>query len=192
MLRILSMGALWLTLGFSHLSAEEQADFREKSRSHAQSLMIPEDPNGNTGVISDLEFSPDSKMLAVAYGRFHALLQDPEPGLAIVWDVVSGKRLAIFNSFKDGVSNVDFSADGKLLATGGYDGSVQLWRVSDWSRQTLIKLDSESVTTLDFSPDNATLAVGTTVWEEDSLKPNLHLYRGRDGTGKEESAVSCE
>ena len=65
MLRILISGAMWLTLGFSHLSAEDRSDVREKFRSHAQSLVIPEDPNGNTSVISDLEFSSDSKMLAV-------------------------------------------------------------------------------------------------------------------------------
>lgn len=189
MLRILIAGALWLTLGFSHLSGEERADVCEKSRSHAQSLVIPEDPNGNTSVISDLKFSSDSKMLAVAYGRFRGLLQKPDPGQAIVWDVASGKRLATFNSFKDGVSCVDFSKDGTLLATGSYDGSVQLWRVKDWSRQAGIELDSESVTTLDFSPDSTSIAVGTMVWEEDSLKPNLHLYQV--ATGREMKSLRC-
>ncbi|WP_417378452.1 WD40 repeat domain-containing protein [Gimesia sp.] len=189
MLRNLMTGALWLTLGFSHLSAEEQAVVQESPNNHALSLETPENPNGNTNVISDLEFSPDSKMLAVAYGRFQALLQKPDPGLVIVWDVASGKRLATLNNYKDGVSSISFSANGKLLATGSYDGTVQLWRVSDWSRQALIKVVSGPVTVLAFSPDSTSIAVGTTVREEDPMKPNLHLYQV--ATGGEMKSLRC-
>ncbi|QDV16564.1 WD domain, G-beta repeat [Gimesia panareensis] len=189
MLRILSVTVLCLTLGFAPLSAEERSDADVSTGHHVQNLEVPEDPNGNTDVISDLEFSPDSKMLAVAYGRFRGLLQKPDPGRVIIWDIASGKRLATLNSFKDGVSSVGFSADGKLLAAGGYDGSLQLWRVSDWARQVAINLDSQSVTALDFSPDNVTLAVGTMLWKSASQKSNLHLYQVT--TGRESKSLQC-
>ena len=189
MLRNLMMGALWLTLGFSHLSAEEQAVAQETPDIHPLSLETPENPNGNTNVISDLEFSPDSKMLAVAYGRDQALLQKSDPGLAIVWDVASGKRLATLNKYKDGVSSISFSSNGKLLATGSYDGTVQIWRGSNWSRQALIKVVSGPVTALDFSPDSTSIAVGTTVQGEVPMKPNLHLYQV--ATGREMISLRC-
>lgn len=189
MLRILSVTVLCLTLGFATLSAEDWSAANTLTGHQVQSLEVPEDPNGNTDVISDLEFSPDSNMLAVAYGRFRGLLQEPDPGRVIVWDIASGKRLATFNSFKDGVSSIGFSADGKLLAAGGYDGSLQLWRVSDWARQVAINLDAQSVTSLDFAPDNTTLAVGTMLWKSDSRKPNLHLYQVT--TGREMKSLRC-
>lgn len=189
MIRILSVTVACLMPVIFSLAAETQADQKELTGSHVPSLEVPDDPNGNADVISDLAFSPDSKILAVAYGRFRGLLQKPSPGMAIVWDIKSGKRLATFDSFKDGVSSVVFSGDGKYLAAGGYDGSLQIWHVTDWSRQISVNFNSESVTALDFSPNNASLAVGTMLWAEDSRKPNLHLYQV--STGREIKSLRC-
>ncbi|WP_198000489.1 WD40 repeat domain-containing protein [Gimesia alba] len=161
--------------------ADDQAGLCRVHDGHAKCLVIPADPNANNNIISDLAFSPDGKMLAVAYGRFRGLLQDPDPGQSIVWDVSNGKQLVTFNSYQDGVSSVDFSGDGKLLATGSYDGTVQIWRVSDWSRQVNIKVIQGPVRALHFSPDGSVLAVGVLQGNEESKQSLISLYRVTTG-----------
>jgi len=46
-----------------------------------------------------------------------------------LWDVASGKKLAILNGHTDLVRSLAFSPDGKLLASGSSDGTVKLWNV---------------------------------------------------------------
>ncbi|HUG18343.1 MAG TPA: hypothetical protein VMM56_05160, partial [Planctomycetaceae bacterium] len=162
-----------LNVGISPLFAVDEQ--------YGVSLTVPEDPNGNTDIISDLTFSGDGQMLAVAYGKFTGLLQEPHPGQTIVWDIKSGRRLTTLRSYLDGVSSVDFSKDGKLLATGSYDGTVQLWSSSNWRRQTRIKATQGTVTSLHFCPQTSTLAVGTWQDKEGSLKNTINLYQASTG-----------
>jgi hypothetical protein len=68
-------------------------------------------------------FSPDAKILAIS-GSF----RDPAVQL---WDTASGKSLVRIGGHGGGaVSAQAFSADGKLLATGGRDTTVLLWDVA--------------------------------------------------------------
>jgi WD40 repeat protein len=64
-------------------------------------------------------------------------------------------------SGKNAAQSVAFSASGTLLATGGADGSVRLYDVSDPGRPHLIATGQRSgsaVSTVAFAPDGATLA----------------------------------
>jgi WD40 repeat protein len=46
-----------------------------------------------------------------------------------LWDVRTGKALAVLEDHTGNITTVAFSADGKSLATGGGDGTIRLWRV---------------------------------------------------------------
>jgi len=66
-------------------------------------------------------FSPDGKTLAG--GGFN------KPGRVFLWDVASGKELAVLEH-KEVVLCLAFSPDGKTLATGGYNPRITLWDVA--------------------------------------------------------------
>ena len=69
---------------------------------------------------------------------------------------------------------MQFSPDSKLLATGGDDEEVHIWRLSDGERLQRLRGHTEGVTSLAFSPDGETLASG-------SYDDTLRLWRVSDG-----------
>ncbi|MFH0883816.1 MAG: hypothetical protein V2A56_12575, partial [bacterium] len=59
------------------------------------------------------------------------------------------------------VSSVTFSPDGATLASGSYDNTIKLWRVSDGSLIRTLRGHSSFVLSVAFSPDGTTLASGS-------------------------------
>lgn len=72
--------------------------------------------------VNALAFSPDGRLLATAAG-------DPSrSGELKIWNVATGKlEREIPMAHKDAVLTLDFSRDGKLLASGSADRAVRLW-----------------------------------------------------------------
>lgn len=78
-----------------------------------------------------------------------------------VWDVETGKRLQIFDAHRTlSLSSIRLSADGRLLACGVRDGSVQVFEVGDSQPKWDFKSGNPWTKSLAFSADGQRLAAG--------------------------------
>ena len=50
-----------------------------------------------------------------------------------LWDVATHTTIATLEGHADGASSVSFSPYGAILASGGWDGTILLWDVAEWT-----------------------------------------------------------
>ena len=94
----------------------------------------------------ELKFDPDGRTLAVVYvdGQF------------FLWDAQTGKQKKNVQAWADELYTVDWTSDGTMLVTGGYNSPVTFWTASDLS--IVSELPSpEWVMSVRFSPDGTRL-----------------------------------
>jgi WD40 repeat protein len=82
--------------------------------------------------------------------------------------------MSIMHGHKDRVLSLDFSPDGKLLATGSIDNTLRLWRVRDAVLLRTMRGNPFPVQTLKFSHDGKRIATGSS----DGL---IRIWRVSDG-----------
>ena len=122
--------------------------------------------HAGTGWINHVSFGPSDRYLATA-GDGDAIR---------LWSGASGDSIAVLRhgpSAGENVLRLDFSRDGRLLATGRSDGTAALWSVPA-GRQIGTFHHPQAITDLSFSPDGRYLA--TT-----SLDGGARLWRVDDG-----------
>ncbi|MEX2618810.1 MAG: WD40 repeat domain-containing protein [Egibacteraceae bacterium] len=86
----------------------------------------------------------------------------------------SNETLAVLDTGAPGVIGLDVSADGAMLATAGYDGTVALWDCTGW--EEVRRLDvGDRASAVSFSRSGRLLAVAArrkvTVWSHDRDTP---------------------
>ncbi len=62
---------------------------------------------------------------------------------------------------QDPVNALVFSADGKMLASGSFDGTVKLWAVATGEELAFFHGHTRAVTALAFAPDGRKIASGS-------------------------------
>lgn len=121
---------------------------------------------GNEGKIFALDISPDGRTVA-AGGWFGAGSGETPPyGDIRLFDIRTGKMLSVLKGLDWPVYDLDFSPDGELLAAGGQEGLVQLWRRDEaadggWSVLGILDADAWRVERLAFALNGERLAVAT-------------------------------
>jgi WD40 repeat protein len=89
-----------------------------------QNGILPADPS----YVNAVAFSPDGKLLASADSDGTVRLWNPVTGQPVGAPLHASSAQGGVNGIAEGgVNAVAFSPDGKLLATGGGDGTVRLW-----------------------------------------------------------------
>jgi WD40 repeat protein len=120
------------------------------------------------------------RMLVERRGRFHVVHVDPasaplrspgpfEPtGTMHAWSVVDvhpvpceGDGVRTFAGHLAAVRSVEFSPDGRLLATGSFDHCAALWNVTTGARVAWLRGHEDLINDLAFSSDSSRLATGS-------------------------------
>jgi WD40 repeat protein len=110
------------------------------------------------GTVLDISVSQFGEWLATSPDRYAVQ----------IWDTrATGKPLHTINtSFTGAVTQAEFSPDGGTLATGHYDGVINLWDVATGTLIRTMQADAV-IESLSFSPDGSLLATGSSY--EDNL-----------------------
>jgi WD40 repeat protein len=74
-----------------------------------------------------------------------------------LWDASRGKQLEVHLPHKN-VFGLAFSPNGRFLASGGKDSTIQIWRTEDWSLVRSLEYHRGPVRAVRFSPDGKLLA----------------------------------
>jgi len=137
------------------------------------------------GRINALSWSPDGKRLAAASDDKTVQVWDPlkvqRSGFFTNW--LGGSRSNIvYTGHSERVSTVSWSPDGRRLASGSADKTVQVWDSITGQRSFLYANRSAGVNTVAWSPDNRSLAFGSNdkivqIWDVPSRKP-VTTYQG--------------
>src|SRR5207247_6938000 len=103
--------------------------------------------------IRDVDFSPDSSLLATASAD----------GTTMLWSTSSG---SLVRTLDDGggrrLTDISFSPDGTMLATASSDGDVRVWNVATGDRLFIFVSHGGRVVHVGFDP-TATYVVSTSV-----------------------------
>ncbi|MBP1703354.1 MAG: putative Peptide/nickel transport system substrate-binding protein, partial [Chloroflexi bacterium] len=130
---------------------------------------------GHTEYVYDLKFSPENTKILTA----------GNDGIAILWEVASGKPLLTLRGHKGPVKSIDFSSDGALIATGSTDGTARLWDSTTGQLLQSLPVPDSSVLGVVFSPDGKQLLTGSgdniaRLWDVQTGKELLTL-KGHTG-----------
>ncbi len=104
-----------------------------------------------------LSFSPDGNSLLSASG-FCVTCSRVE----YILDVRTGRQTAIYNQHDNSVFESAYSPDGRLVATGGFNGDVQVWDPSTGERKAILKSSGKPTWSVAFSTDGRAIAWGKT------------------------------
>ncbi len=91
-------------------------------------------------------------------------------GQVRLWDVASGSQVGDLKGHGKGVTEVAFSRDGRLLASGSTDNTIRIWDLATKRELRTLTGHTSNIESIDFSPDARLLASasddgGTFLWD---------------------------
>jgi WD40 repeat protein/uncharacterized caspase-like protein len=107
-------------------------------------------------------------------------------GQVLLWDTATGQQVGAIKGHGTGVTDVVFSRDGKLLASGGTDNTIKIWDVVTKRELRTLTGHTANIESMDFSPDGRLLASAsdegsTFLWDTNTGEHLLTLISLDDG-----------
>ena len=100
--------------------------------------------------LNEISFSPDERTLALS---LHNIVK--------VWDLVNKRELHSLEGHVDQIDSLEFSPDGKVLASREQDNIIHLWDTATGEELIQLEGDVEGGYNLAFSPDGGIVASGS-------------------------------
>ena len=120
------------------------------------------------GKVNAVHFSADGKQLIAATGVIGL------NGSALVWNVADGALVREFGGARDTLYDAEFSPDGTVVVTAGYDRVIRFYNAGDGKLIRSLDIHKGAVFDLAFSPDGKVLASA-------SADFTVKLWRVADG-----------
>ncbi len=105
-----------------------------------------EQPNN----IYSMAFSPDGNQIATG-----------SDCTLIVWDIIKRKTIRVWNGHSYFVDSVNFSPDGRMLATASKDGTAKIWNIETGEEIKSFSLGDAVNAVIGFSPDGTSVFITT-------------------------------
>lgn len=135
-----------------------------------EKVCVLQDDNADTGgdlYIRSVCFSPDGKYLATgAEDKMIRVSFKSRPQCCIVltfhqvWDIQSRTIRTSFQGHEQDIYSLDFSRDGRTIASGSGDRTVRLWDIEAQANILTLSIE-DGVTTVAISPDCQLVAAGS-------------------------------
>lgn len=123
------------------------------------------------GVVHTLAFAADGQRLAVGGGL------SARQGEVRVFETRNWQTVIALAEHADVVYDLDFSPDGKSLATASFDKTIRIWNLADGTVQQTLKGHSDFIYSVSYSPDGKQLVsagkdrsikvYSTTTWQSE-------------------------
>lgn len=120
------------------------------------------------GVIHNMRFSPDGKLMVVTFGS----------GKIRIWDMITGGRIKELTGQSNSIYGLAFSRDSRRLVSGAWDRTVRVWDLPTGKELACFKGHKSPVDCVDYAPDGKSIAAGgwdTTVLVWSLAKVNAKL-----------------
>jgi WD40 repeat protein len=113
-----------------------------------------------------LAVSPDGRFVLTGTGGsfvanpVNLFIDQGHDNAVRMWDATDGKLLREMKGHTDTVYTIDISPDGRLAASGSWDGTIRLWDLEGNQELSRIEGGQGYVTRVVFSPDGSQLIAG--------------------------------
>lgn len=104
--------------------------------------------------IHSIAASPDSTIVATGSGRIQGIAD------LKIWDAKTGTQLRQLRGPTGTIDDLNFSPDGRYLASASRDGGVRLWNTTTWESTGDITSHPQGALCVAFTPDSKTVVTG--------------------------------
>jgi WD40 repeat protein len=118
---------------------------------------------GHMGMIYAVAFSPDGRFISTGgsgleHNQSHG---DKDESSLQIWDVATGKRVQALTGYKNLITSIAASRNGKYILTGGFESTARLWDASTGQLVRSFEGHTDMVISVAFSPDDRLVLTGS-------------------------------